>query len=318
MQSNSVNIAISGLGINTSTELKLTLRRLLPNHFCINWTSITDENIDCLFINEVFFDHQHIQNLIQNKSLPYLKISKRIQEDSSDPNILTIPLTKENKFQEWVNLKLLNQININYTENNSISNADSHPKDFAFFNDIYNHESGKLHITDKLGTVAIIDHKNHMAWLEPSRTEISTDQSIKYETASTNDFIKVSRKIQFNLEDWLFHLIWNTNNLLTLPNIDQHYKINYCVQPLDKDRKIILQLSASFMLGARIMDVANRFNISSEIVQKFIAGHLAIQNAKPLLERDCKFGKKVEIDEAVETQESIKSFFKNFKRKFGF
>lgn len=318
MPSSNVNIAISGLGIKTSTELKINLRRLLPDEFCINWISINDENIDCLFINEVFFDHQHIQNLIQNNAIPFLKISKKNQDDCPDPNTLTIPLTDANKFQEWVNLKLLNQIDHTYKDNNIISGENKQRKDFTFFNDIYNHESGKLHITDKLGTVAIIDHKNHLAWLEPSRTEISTDQSIQYQIASTNDFIKVSRKIQFNLENWLFHLIWNTNDLIDLPEIDQHYKINYCVQPLDKDRKIILQLSASFMLGARIMDVANRFNISSEIVQKFIAGHLAIQNAYALLERDCKFGKKIEIDEAVETQESIKSFFKNFKRKFGF
>ena len=76
MNNQCINIAISGLGLTTSDDLKIRLRKILPNNIGINWTNISDQNINCILINEHFFEHDNIQNIIQNKKIPYLKISK--------------------------------------------------------------------------------------------------------------------------------------------------------------------------------------------------------------------------------------------------
>lgn len=52
MNNQCINIAISGLGLTTSDDLKIRLRKILPTNIGINWTSVSDQNINCILINE--------------------------------------------------------------------------------------------------------------------------------------------------------------------------------------------------------------------------------------------------------------------------
>ena len=70
MNNQYINIAISGLGLTTSDDLKIRLRKILPTSIGINWTTIADQNISCILINEQFFENSNIQNIIQNKNIP--------------------------------------------------------------------------------------------------------------------------------------------------------------------------------------------------------------------------------------------------------
>ena len=89
---------------------------------------------------------------------------------------------------------------------------ESEIKEIDFFAALFHHDSRKVILNDHLGTIAIIDHHAHLAWLEATREEYQTDRSIHYTAAVTADFIKVSRKRQFNLENWLFKLTSSTNS----------------------------------------------------------------------------------------------------------
>ncbi len=46
MNGHCINIAISGISLKVSDELKIELRKTIPNDFGINWINIADPNID--------------------------------------------------------------------------------------------------------------------------------------------------------------------------------------------------------------------------------------------------------------------------------
>ena len=332
MNNQCINIAISGLGLTASDDLKIRLRKILPNNIGINWTNVTDQNINCILINEQFFDNDNIQNIIHNKNIPYLKISKHCEHNESvEDNLLCIPIHDELILRNWVNIQLLkkneqsgeNQIDSeNFADERLATeksiNEQYKIKDIHYFTDMYNQESRKLILSDQLGAVAIIDHYAHFAWLEASREEFKTDPTIEYKAANTHDFIKVSHKSQFNLENWLFNLIWRCPEITTVPTVGQYYRLKFWPQPNEVDKKILLQLTACFILGAEIEQVSNKLNIPNKTVQNFIAANLVIQNAELISAKDCQFDRTPETNTHTENKGFLKSFFGKLKNKFKF
>ncbi|WP_089605784.1 hypothetical protein [Acinetobacter piscicola] len=327
MNNQCINIAISGLGLTTSDELKIRLRKLLPNNIGINWTNISDQNINCILINEHFFEHDNIQNIIQSKKIPYLKISKHSDQDgSTDENLLCFPINDELTLKDWVNIKLLNHSSnqpeqkpaliLDHIDTDLKVAVDA--KEIDFFTNIYQQDIRKILINDQFGTLAIIDHHAHLAWLEPTREAYRTDLSIQYTAANTTDFIKVSRKQHHNLENWLFNLIWQNPNIITIPSQDKSYRLKFWPQPNMADKKILLQLSGCFILGAEIQHVANKLNISVQTVQHFIAANFAINNVEIIPTKDCQFNKPSETENQTENQGFLKSFFGKLKSRFKF
>lgn len=322
MDNQCINIAISGLGLTTSDDLKIRLRKILPTNIGINWTNVTDQNINCILINEQFFENINIQNIIQNKNIPFLKISKHSEQtESAENNLLCIPIYDDGTLKNWVNLKLMNRAAAQIDETIEHTNISSQPhdiKDTELFANLYKQDSRKIILSDQLGTIAIIDHHAHFVWLEATRNEYHIDRSISYRAASTSDFIKVSRKRQLNLENWLFNLIWKNPNLVTLPTANLHYRLKFWVQPNEIDKKVLLQLTAAFIRGAEIQYVANRLNIPLNLVQHFIAANLVVHNAEIISAKDCKFDQAVMNNEQQENKGILKSFFGKLKSKFKF
>ncbi|MFH4201677.1 hypothetical protein WAJ61_19985, partial [Acinetobacter baumannii] len=64
MDSHCINIAVSGLSLKVSDELKILIRDLISNQYGINWVNISSNQIDLLIINENFFDADNIQNIL--------------------------------------------------------------------------------------------------------------------------------------------------------------------------------------------------------------------------------------------------------------
>lgn len=309
-----INIAISGIGSTATEDLKIRLRQLLPDEIGINWTSIADQNLDCLLVNEIFYDNDNVQNII-NKNIPYLKVAKKnIQQQDTPENTLYLPILNNQVLQDWIKINFAFEEITSSTAQDALSDPDL-LKDIQYFQKIYQQDHRQLHFYDQFGTIAIIDHNMHFAWLEPTRTEFKTDFSVRFEDASTADFIKVSRKRQYNLEDWLFNLMWNSPQLCIYPNEHNYFRIKFWPQPLASDEKMILQLSACFVQGAEILAVANKLDIPLTTVQHFIAANFAIQNVEQISAKDSKFGQQV-----LEKQEqsALKSFFGKLKSRFGF
>ena len=324
MNNQCINIAISGLGLTTSDDLKIRLRKILPTNIGINWTNITDQNINCILINEQFFENSNIQNIIQNKKIPYLKVSRSCENsESAEQNILNIPINDECTLKNWVYIKLLNRtaqvendIEETFIETTPITDDEYETKELDFFTNLYQQDTRKNMLRDQMGTIGIIDYHAHFVWLEATRDEYQTDRSIQYSAASTLDFIKVSRKRQLNLEDWLFNLIWKNLGLIVLPAPDKYYRLKFWVQPNDVDKKRLLQLSAAFIRGAEIQYVADKFNMSVNVVQHFIAAQIAIQNAEIIPARESQFDKAPINEEHNENKGVLKSFFGKLKSRF--
>jgi hypothetical protein len=70
MNGHCINIAISGISLKVSDELKIELRKTIPNEFGINWINIADPNIDLLLINENFLILKVSNELLKKNNYP--------------------------------------------------------------------------------------------------------------------------------------------------------------------------------------------------------------------------------------------------------
>lgn len=318
MINKSINIAISGLGSITIDEIKKRIVNSAPKYVNMNWTTLNDCNLDCILINDSFFESKHIQKIITEKKIPFLKITiKSIDKNHNDPNLFSITLNDDtpinNLIQKCINFKY------NLTQPILEKFEPEVPlKSYHFFNNLYSEYCHKLTLRDQNGIVAVIDHHTHAAWSYLLRKIPRSDPSISYSDAVTADLMQISRKHQVNLENWIFELIYSSNYLLELPEESAYFKIKYWPQPLFSETKSILQLSASFILGAQISNVSEKLGIPLHIVQKYVAANQAIQNIECISAKDAKFG--TDLNAAVDTQEqsATLSFFQKIKRKFGF
>lgn len=313
MNNKCVNIAISGLGLLTIEDIKKKLIHQLPKSVDVNWTNLTDTLLDGLIVNEDFFDNNYIQKIIHEKNIPYLKVTKL--EKPNDPNSLCTPIRDETPLNHLI------QSCLNTEEAPSIQPLEQPSKtslDFQFFSHMYSEYSRKLLLKDYHGHVAMIDHHAHLAWPDTLRNSLIVDQTIRYVDATTSDLVKISRKNQKNLENWLFEMIWNSPEFIHMPDESAIFKLNYWPQPTAFDQKIILQLSAAFILGAQISKVAEQLNISPNIVKKFIVANQAILNIEKITAKDALFASKSHKIEDKKDSQNVQSFFQKLKRRFGF
>ncbi|MFM6957033.1 MAG: hypothetical protein ACKOXD_00295 [Acinetobacter sp.] len=318
MNGHCINIAISGISLKVSDELKIELRKTIPNEFGINWINISDPNLDLLLINENFFDTEGIQRIIQQKQLPCLKVSKgqgfcRIEEN----NTLYLPLQQTDALKNWIHLRLISYISHQQPEDDVISNHNAVNE--KFLEDMLNPENARLHLFDDHGTLAIIDTRSQVAWLEPTRTQTQTNHSFNYEFATTFDFTKVSRKIEYDLQDWLWNLFWCSLEFQQLaPHENEYFKIEYWPQPTQNiDRKITLLLSACFIQGAQLAQVATQLRIPIQTVQQFVSACMISNNGGIIPATESNYLKLDASEQPVEQDNFLNKFFGKIRRRFG-
>ena len=318
MNGHCINIAISGISLKVSDELKIELRKTIPNEFGINWINISDPNLDLLLINENFFDTEGIQRIIQQKQLPCLKISKgqgscQIDED----NTLYLPFQQTDALKNWIQLRLLSYISNQQPKNDFLSNHNAVSE--KFLKDMLNPENARLHLFDDHGTLAIIDTRSQIAWLEPTRLNTQTNHSFNYKFATTSDFIKVSRKVEYDLQDWLWNLFWHSSEFQKLsPKENEYYKIEYWPQPHQStDRKIALLLSACFIQGAQLSQVATQLKLPIQTVQLFISACIISNNGGVIPASESHYLKLEETKASNEQQGFLNKFFGKIRRRFG-
>ena len=323
-----INIAISGLSSSSTDQLKICLRQILPTDVGINWSNIADQNIDCLFVHEHFYDSDHVQRIIVKQNTPYLKISRNNPPlDQPNRDTLYLPIQADEFFQNWMTIHVLQKLDRTFLEDNTLDITLSqieHPIEIdeiklSIIQDLYQYDTRKFHLTDQQGTLAITDRRNHQVWLDPSRSEIRTSGAAHCADAVLTDFDKVSRKNAYNLENWMFTLGWNSKITSEMPHENDYYKLNYWPQLLDDQSKnIVIKLSASFILGAQISEVASHFDIPVNTVQKFIATNIVFDNAFIVSAQQSLFKKQNLNDIPQQEQSVVKSFFGRLKKRFGF
>lgn len=320
MNGQCINIAISGMGISVASHLKLELRKNIPDEFGINWINIAEPNIDLLLINESFSNIDNIQKIIQEKKPQCLKVAKDISKSGNINNdTLYVPFEHSDDLSQWIQQKLLNQLPEQTDDDALAQNSPvHHVVDEKFLRALHNPENACLHLFDHHGTLAIVDTRSQMAWLEPTRLHAKTNISFNYCFASTSDFTKVSRKVSYHLQDWLWNLFWNSPDFKVLAAPESHYQIDYWPQPYSTtDRKNILQLSAAFIQGAQIAQVANELKLPIEMVQQFVAAAIAANNGRFVSAQDCRFLLGENKDEQQDKTGFLGKLFSKMRRRFG-
>ena len=182
-----------------------------------------------------------------------------------------------------------------------------------------NPQNARLHLFDDHGTLAIIDTHCQVAWLAPKRIRARTNHSFKYEFATTFDFTKVSRKVEYDLQDWLWNLFWHSLDFQRLaPNENEYFKIEHWPQPSQSaDRKITLLLSACFIQGAQLSQVATQLKIPIQTVQQFIAACIASNNGGIISASESHYLQTETVEQTAEQQGFLNKFFGKIRRRFG-
>lgn len=315
-----INIAIAGLSLSHSEELKNQLRNMIPQDYIIKWITATDPNIDCLFIHETFYETEGIQRIINKKCFPWLKITKHHQQQQLTNNVLNFPVSNHDELTQWLNHHVLNQEQTPEAE--TVNHIEAHEIDEEYLSEVLNPENhAKLHLFDAYGSIGIAKPDLNTIWIIPERKKTGTDSSFSYDLANTDDFMKIYRKEKYILQDWLWNFYWNSPELLKMiaPD-DGHFKILSWPKPSDiQNKKLIFQLSAVFIQGAKISKIADHFNISQQLIIRFIATNLAMNNAVKINIWDKHFTPPTpEIQDKKDDQSLIKNFFGKIRKKFGF
>ncbi|MDR2248832.1 hypothetical protein [Acinetobacter sp.] len=320
MDRHCINIAVSGLSLKVSDELKFLIRNLISNQYGINWVNISSNQIDLLLINENFFDADNIQNILQKKKFPYLKITK-IPSENGNPiheHTLHFPLAESELLLSWLQTNLLSSLKFSHISSSPSLLNDRPLIDGQFIRNLHNPEYTKLHLFDNKGTLAIIDNRTQVAWLEPSRKNPQTNMSFNFAFAETSDVIKVSRKKDYYLQDWLWNLIWGSKDFENLASVDGYFKIDHWPQPYQKEsRKVSLQLAACFIQGAKVTDVAIQLNQPIDIVLRFITACLMANNGKYVSANKCSYSPKHHSESSNTENHFLKNFIGKIRRRFG-
>lgn len=314
-----LNIAITGLSIHHSEELKTQLRNLIPQEYKIKWSTAADPAIDCLFIHENFYETDGIQKIIQSRKFPWLKISKQSHnENLIHENTLSFPIVNHESLSNWILQHLLDASN-----ENQYQPLDTHSKKstykLEYFSKMLDKErNSKLHLFDTLGTIAIIDVQKNIAWLNTEREQTFTDSGFDYDIASTSNFMKVSRKQPYILSDWLWQFFWDSPLFLKeFAPEDGHFKIHMWPKPIKNlDRKTIFQLSSCFIQGGKISKIATQLQLPLETVQRFIAANIATNNISKINIWDKHFNPP-EVPQVAQEESFVKSFFGKLRKKLG-
>ncbi|VTX83550.1 hypothetical protein [Acinetobacter ursingii] len=319
MNGHCINIAISGLGLKSSDELKIELRNAIPDQYGINWINAADPNIDLLLINESFFETDSIQKILKSKKFPFLKIVKN-HNLSGDINNNTLYLPFNHKIEplkQWIHLRLLNYLSDDEGFKTNLTEQSTSILKPSTFKHMLNPQNARLHLFDDHGTLAIIDTRSQIAWLEPTRTTTRTNHSFQYDFAMTADFVKVSRKSEYLLENWLWNLVWNSHELHTLADDIQFYQLDYWPQPFStKNQKNILRLSACFIQGAELTEIAKQLSLPTHTVKQFIAACIASDNGNEIAATQSKFSQHLSTQND-ENQSFLNKFFGKLRRRFG-
>lgn len=319
MNKQKFNIAITGFNVNHSEELKNLLRKLIPQNYMINWVTASDQDIDCLFIHENFYETEGIQRILQQKKIPWLKVTRNLlTQNNIENHTLFLPILQEQLLFEWIEQYLIHTAyQAPQFEEATITTHILDKKFFLHLSD--NENNSRIHLQDNLGTLAVIQPEKNIAWINLQRTTISTNYSFHYDLANTTALTKVSRKYNVILHDWLWNLFWNSPDLIyNLAPEDGHYKIHTWPKPADqRNRKMIFQLSACFIQGGKISKIAEQLKLPQNTVRHFIATNIASNNIEKINIWDKHYSPPPQ-DIKKEEQNVIHNFFGKLRRKFGF
>lgn len=307
-----IKIAIFGLSLNIQDSIKQKIVQMYDDTLQINWVSIRDQEMDILLVNDLFFGSSAIQNLVQTKKIPYLRLVTDEQYSGSiQGDTLYLPFVLSDQIRGWFKdryLKVPVRDKAARSPRVQAQAGDIHKVIQAFFNE----RNGTIQVFDGNGNMALMNTKTEQVWLDPDRKIKGTDHSLNYTYATMQMTQSVSGMQGLDLRSWLWNTLWYSTDLIKDVSVSTFYQLEYWPQTdAILERMDMYKMAACFEKGANVLQVQAKTGLSKERIKKFVAVALLSQAMKAISAEDASLiGREV-----VEPKGRLKALLGRFRKK---
>ena len=315
-----INIAIFGLSLRALNDLKEQVRKAIPSDITINWTNVSEPDLNAILINDIFFETPSIQNLIKTNHITVLKLITKSEYDSKIENdSLFLPVDDIRPLQNWLATHVLSRPSqaavLQDTPKQKLTQDNTNKQ--KFLEELINPLNGKIQIFDQNGSLGIADPRAQIFWSEPNRLQQNTNHTLNFTYATMSDSIKVAKEKTQDLHFWLWNILWKSPDFLELAPATGSFKLTFWPQPQgDLDRRDILRMSACFSQGASIQLVSSHLEIPEIRVRQFIAACLGTNFAIAISDNKAKFNPQ-KASAPQEEMGAVRKFFGSLRKRLG-
>jgi hypothetical protein len=302
-----INIAIIGLSLNITNQIKSLFTLALSHSYPISWTNIANKNLDLLVIGESFQDSQTIINIRNNNIKSLIVKNNDFEKNIIIKNEIFFHFEDLPQLREWFNN------NIDIKNKKQLRSNINNKTDLEIVKEnIINPISNYLLCTINDKYQFIIDFKLQEVWV-PQAQKFEIIHNISFEDLSFNRAVNLRNKIdKYDLKIWLWNFLWMYLES-TPPIKQQNYILTNWPQPNHKIPKSILKISSCFQHGANVNEVQSYLALEKEFLERYIYVSCICGILQITPESNISF--KVHTEEANEN--TIHSFFKKLRRKLG-
>lgn len=324
-----LKIAIFGLNTTDLSQLKTQVLLCLPENIQPKWVNIAEEQIDFLFVSDIFFNSVGIQKVLKKSTKRYLRLVK------SDHHVGQV--IDDQLFYPFSDLKYLNQW---MSQQDSVQPKNLEPKmQQPFYLDardklpqvlksnvtlekvcteIFTPRNGYIQLFDANGFIALVDTRTERVWVDEGlKVQFTHTLNQTYATAHVVQE-KMQAKVVYDLRIWLWS-VFSRSSMLQLPPIElsQNFKLEIWPQ-FEKDisRRDYLKMAACFSQGANINTVKQQLNLPDEKVINFVGTASLLQLGRFIELNEVKFSMQNSSSETAQTNK-LKSFFGKLRQKLG-
>lgn len=316
-----LNIAVSGVSLVVLNQLKIQIISCLPSDIEVHWVNISEQHIDLLLVNKLFFHSSSIQNILSHHVSHYLCLIKvadnggRIIDDT-----LSYPLVHLDELNRWLHDYCLNDSSVAKSKVMAEPTSHLEPLDAAsIFDNIFNSNNGFIQVYDEKGFLVLIDTATDRIWANSEIPMLRFNNTI-HQSYATSQFIQETISHQ-RTED-LYVGLWkilDRSITLNVPQVQlsQYFKLHIWPQlPAGSVRKDLFKLSACFAEGANIQMVADHLELSHQRIFHFIAIAQLLRMGQCIEPHEAKFiAPQQTIEEAKVNK--ISGFFGKLRKKLG-
>ena len=304
---NNIFVAIIGLSLNTTNQLKSLFIKTVNDKFNITWTNIANTELNLIILNQNFIDSPAVVNL-KNKNIPILSINyENNKENIIEDNKLFLPFIDTYNLYQWILKNIKTEITFNFNKSEDVNLISE-------FNNIYHSTTSnyfKCHINND--QILVIDKKMHEIWIQDD-FKFQPIHSLNIEALNFDQVVNLrQQKKRHDLSLWLWNYLWS--NLQNVSKFDHstYYKLKYWPQYSKNVPKETLKLSSCFQHGANISTISKNLNINPELINKFIYIALACDLIQEIPAHEAK----LKFNNEDNTPYTLRSFFSKMRKKLG-
>ena len=313
-----LNVAVFGFSLNVLEQLKSQILQCLPKGVNVDWVNISEQKIDLLLVNDIFYSATNIQKVIQHQSSAYLRLIKDLDRTGQiEADVLHYPVFQHDALSEWLQSTFFDYEPMPVLPLNVAKQPMSQELRYVF-KEMFVARNGFIKLYDQAGFLALVDCMTERVWVE-SRDELVAFNAQLNHTYATGQFVNgmIKDRHAQDLRAWL----WGNFAHHSL-EIDKKYKQQYFrldVWPqfqLGIQRRDQMKMAACFALGANLKDVSEHLSLPIEQVEQFVAHAELMQFGHMIQAIDAKFIVKAQENEKSASQ-SIRKFFGKLRKKIG-